>query len=234
MENDASRLPPAADVLGLAPIAAADTFQAGDRGWWPATTSRDMARAFGDADCVYPGLVQGAIGSLQAVPRPIDAFMPRFELVSLASLGCEDGEVPRVVDAASVPRSLIGRTYRAAEAVSVVDDHERGRMLRFGSAGLTGSICIDMSTGEIVEIQGPAVRLVNSGLSRFNEAVRLVSSMFPFYGKDDLDLFDGAAVAIRFALEGVDPECTRRDGFWDTFIWDVAIGDYATELLPDD
>ena len=56
--------------------------------------------------------------------------------------------------------------------------------------------------------------------------------MFPFYSEDDEpEQFEEAAEELRHTIGLIDESALGNDGFWRTFADDVAIGDYATEMI---
>jgi hypothetical protein len=54
----------------------------------------------------------------------------------------------------------------------------------------------------------------------------------PFYSEDDEpEQFEEVAEELRHAIGVIDESALGNDGFWRTFADDVAIGDYATEMI---
>jgi hypothetical protein len=107
----------------------------------------------------------------------------------------------------------------------------RGRLICFGKSGLGDDICVDPLNGEVLQVfDGADPRPVNSTIGQFVESVRAVIGMFPFYETSDSGLDTGQAVADRIAeaIRRVDSAAMEPDTFWETFVHDVAIGDYST------
>jgi len=58
--------------------------------------------------------------------------------------------------------------------------------------------------------------------------------MFPFYSRNTpLDERDQLADRIHDVIGGIDPRALDHDGFWATFVDDLANGDLATEDVLD-
>jgi hypothetical protein len=79
-------------------------------------------------------------------------------------------------------------------------------------------------------VSGTNPRLVNSTIRQFVESVRGVIDMFLFYETSDSSFDAGREVADRIgeAITRIDPAATEPDTFWETFVQDVASGDYST------
>lgn len=79
--------------------------------------------------------------------------------------------------------------------------------------------------------EGRAV--VNTSLSAFRESLVQVDARYPFYPKDrDLDMAQDAEEALRRILTEIDGAATADpDGYWSSFLEDVAVGDYAATAL---
>lgn len=100
---------------------------------------------------------------------------------------------------------------------------------------LYGLVCLDPSNGQVVDmvtdggrvIRGPL--MVNSSVDQFIQTTRAATELFPYHDADPDADTEAAADALRAQLEPVDPEAWYIDGYWDTFYWDVAIGDYSPD-----
>lgn len=129
-----------------------------------------------------------------------------------------------------VPKAMVGATYRAAGTLT----RDRGSLVRFGSTGLFGSILLDTVTGAVFKREREVnhVSLVNSSLPDFIATVRAVIGRFPFYGSDSDDS-EWAAVArdVEGIVRAVDPGAFIQDGFWETLVNDIEIGDFPTEEI---
>jgi hypothetical protein len=131
-----------------------------------------------------------------------------------------------------VPEEVFG--YEAAEAITHVAVNQKS-LLRFGCVGPYSSMCMDVTTGSIVDL-GPDSRIsfVNSSLEKFIETAKVVIARFPFYAVDDLDFAevkDKAVKEVTDAIRSVDESAFVRDGFWATLVDDIQMGDYATEWI---
>jgi SUKH-4 immunity protein len=101
-----------------------------------------------------------------------------------------------------------------------------------------GALCLDPFDGRIVDIvadrAGDVVRgpqLVNSSLRQYVVTVDRATARFPYDdGQEDAD-FDVVADDLRADLAPIDPPAWYGDGYWDTFYWDVTIGDYHSILF---
>jgi hypothetical protein len=107
-------------------------------------------------------------------------------------------------------------------------------LLQFGELSY-GALCLDPVDGRVVDIvidgAGNVVRgplLVNSSLGQYVTTVARATARFPYDdGAEDTD-FDAIADDLRAHLAPIDPSAWEGDGFWDTFYWDVTIGDYRS------
>jgi hypothetical protein len=132
-----------------------------------------------------------------------------------------------------VPRRLLGEEYIALDkAVWLTPD-----LLAFGTCGYFGRICLETGSGAVVhapEPQSPLRSPVNADLDRFDESVAAVRVLFPFYSDDsEADEWEAAAEQLRATLLGIDTTAGEHNGFWETFLDDVAMGDYAPRELSD-
>jgi hypothetical protein len=149
--------------------------------------------------------------------------LPVFELVTLGLTGEIDKSI-------RVPRVILGLLYQVQDELTVMRTSGDRLLYRFASTGLSGQICIADDTGEILVLHDSNPRPVNSSLEKFTECVRVVIDRFPYYGVDS-DWEDQERVGRELAelLTAIDPVSLQVDSFWDTFINDVEIGDFATE-----
>jgi SUKH-4 immunity protein len=168
------------------------------------------------------------------MPAATEDRWPRFELVTFPEpTGIPHGwDEPLVRQ--GVPKALIERTYQAASRLTLLDDPRYGPLVRFGESGLSDSICLDPRTGQVLLIidapDGPAW-LVNSSLEQFIETVRVVIERFPFYGvASELEERERIGDELAEAIRSIDPAAgVDPNGFWQIFLADVMIGDFATE-----
>ncbi|MEV4806622.1 SUKH-4 family immunity protein [Nonomuraea sp. NPDC049421] len=131
-----------------------------------------------------------------------------------------------------IPSGMLGGEYEAAEHLTLMEVPGRGGLIRFGETK-NGDICIDPSTGEVLEVIGQkrdCARLANTNIHLFIESVKAVLDRFPFYSVgSDLDSRVIVANDLTELIRAIDSFAVYQDSFWSTFIDDVEIGDYATE-----
>jgi hypothetical protein len=159
---------------------------------------------------------------------------PTFEMVTFdPSRGTQGLPADSALFTEGVPKELFAPLYSAAGSLSAVDVAGRGRLACFGVNGSSHLMCLDPSSGEVVEVPrtsgaGPAP--VNSSLGQFTESVRAVLARFPFYVADsELEEREAVAEELTATLTSIDSRAFSPDGFWETFIDDLTIGDYSTE-----
>lgn len=103
-------------------------------------------------------------------------------------------------------------------------------MVVIATSGLSGHVAVDVARGHVVQIPGiEPMRAwhVNSDLDSFNRCVAAVIARFPFYADGDDAGCKERADELRGLVASIDETALVRDGFWETFCDDVAIGDYA-------
>jgi hypothetical protein len=169
---------------------------------------------------------------------------PTFELVVFP----ESAEIRPLLDrfpdaqdalfVSGVPKEFIYHCYHADEALNLIQA-DRGRLIRFASAGLADAICGDPGTGEVVyvvNVRGAPTSFVNSSLPQFTRTVKAVVERFPYYGRDASDdEIDSASQSLQSIIHNIDPAAMIPDRYWSTFIDDVEIGDLSTEdVLAED
>ncbi len=158
-------------------------------------------------------------------------MLPHFELTTFSQPVDGRADVVDALTKTGVPKSSVGRAYTAAKDLTLRNVAGRGRLICFGQSGLSNDICVDPSNGEVLQlVDGADLRLVNSTLGQFVDSVKAVIGMFPYYETSDSSFDTGQAVADRIAdaITRIDPVATEPDTFWETFVQDVAIGDYST------
>ncbi|MGW4467697.1 hypothetical protein [Micromonospora sp. NPDC004704] len=106
-------------------------------------------------------------------------------------------------------------------------------LLAFGQSGLTGRICVEGDSLEIVHVPVPGaarVNPVNSNLIAFSACIEVAIARFPYYTYETAEE-DGEEVAdyLRNQLLAIDRAVGAHDGLWETFLDDVAMGNYAEE-----
>jgi hypothetical protein len=130
-----------------------------------------------------------------------------------------------------VPAGLIGHSYRAADGLEtfVISGV---KFVRFGHAGMFGSILLNITTGEVVE-SGRDLRevsLVNTSVEHFSRCVQAVIDRFPFYSSDAGDgEWELAAADVAQIVHNIDSRACFEGGYWHEMTSDIGMGDYATE-----
>lgn len=161
--------------------------------------------------------------SLPPLPKP------EFCLISIESPPEIPDNIARELLDPGIPRGLIGYEYRPlAEPVLLAGRRSRG-LVDIATSGLAGRVCIDPSTGEVVqipEVGSTTIWHVNKNLSLFARCVEAVIGCFPFYQEGEEDGFEGAADDIRDVVLNIDETAFNPNGFWDTLYWGICMGDY--------
>ncbi len=114
---------------------------------------------------------------------------------------------------------------------AVLDVPEHGGLIQFGQLMHDDPVCVDPTTGQVLEItrQG-TVLFVNSSIAAFTETVRAVVERFPYHDEDaEFDEIHAVARDLADLIRGIDPEAMADDRFWSTFVDDVEMGDFATQ-----
>ncbi len=184
---------------------------------------------------------------------------PHFELVTFSEPSGVPYEVAAPLLEQGVPKDLVGR-YHVADALSMLQEPGEAPLVCFGTSMLFENICLDPRTGNVVELTiipsrfsktinlpaGPTgpVRLVNSSLKQFTASVRAMVNRFTFddvnveESEDEIDMKalhdEGIRVGNELTeiLRSIDPAAVAdENSFWTTFIDDVKIGDFSTELV---
>jgi SUKH-4 immunity protein len=158
---------------------------------------------------------------------------PKFVLAAFSGWNAVPAEVRETMLRVGVPKNSLGRLYSALQEPLSVDVPGRGRLIRFGNAGLSGGIYLDPSNGQVTELidhPGAVPQLVNTTLQQFTLTVKKVIDMFPFYDKNsELEERTNAAARIAAAIGAIDSSALAPDSFWGTFLDDVVTGDFATQ-----
>jgi len=179
-------------------------------------------------------------GSWQARPvsEPQRNPWPRFGLVALPG-SLLPRSLAKECPALTVPSGGIGACQPRLELMPF--HAPDGRELICFASRLLLAMCLDPVTGQVVDLvtdpRGNPLRvpsMVNSSLDQFTATVRAATVRFPFHAdapETDPPDFDAAANRLRAELEPIDPAAWQGDLYWETFYWDVAIGDYSLELF---
>jgi hypothetical protein len=115
---------------------------------------------------------------------------PRFRLVTYSA----PTGIPHEWDAELVEKGAPdGLAYEAAKELTLLEDPGSGPLVCFGTRGISGRLCLDPRTKQIVHISyrafgrsGPQPKVighahfVNSSLDQFIASVRAVTERFPF------------------------------------------------------
>lgn len=146
--------------------------------------------------------------------------------------------VATLLSAHGIPERGVGGEYVALDSPSFLEASPG--LLALGRAGLTGRICLDVESLEVVHVPSPAVERVNpvnSTLLAFSACISAAIAAFPYYTYETAeDLGEEVATILRQRLLGIDPMVAAHNGLWETFLDDVAMGNYAEEEYepPDD
>ncbi|MBC9004979.1 SUKH-4 family immunity protein [Micromonospora aurantiaca (nom. illeg.)] len=156
---------------------------------------------------------------------------PRFALRSMA---CPEGtpeSVRQVVGMYGIPVRGVGGEYIALPEATFLDSAKN--FLAFGESGLTGRICVDVNSLKVVHVPVPGdarVNPVNSNLIAFSACVKAVIASFPYYTYETAEESgEEVAANLRNELLTIDRAVGAHDGLWETFLDDVAMGNYAEE-----
>jgi SUKH-4 immunity protein len=156
---------------------------------------------------------------------------PRFVLKKLA---CPEGtpdEVRQALSRHGVPARGVGAEYAALDEAVFLDSAPH--LLAFGEAGDTERICVDVRSLEVVHVPAPGsarVNPVNANLEAFSACVEAVIAPFPYYTYETWEERGDKVVSfLRDQLLAIDDTTNAHNGMWETFLDDVATGDYAEE-----
>lgn len=165
----------------------------------------------------------------------MSAWVPTFELINIPVDGSQDESrtAMQFIDR-GLPRNLIGREYNLLPSARIIESEGR-RLIWFANCSSTVKMCVAVQDGAVVTVSKSGVqrlRKVNSTLDQFLTSVKRIISRFPFYSEEaDPAEFEDVANELESILLEIDPGSIVDDGFWSTFIDDVRLGDYATELV---
>jgi hypothetical protein len=158
---------------------------------------------------------------------------PQYISVTIPVVGKGDAS-PSGPDEIVVPSGLVGAEYKALPAAHFLDHDGMRHLLAFGSAGLEGFICLDTRESTVVSVPSRTqsdVNPVNADLVLFRDSVAAVLKQFPFHAIDDDEEMEAVTSRIGAMLLDVDPTGQELNGFWETFIDDLGMGNYATDLV---
>jgi hypothetical protein len=131
--------------------------------------------------------------------------------------------------------------YFADQQLTMVDS-AAGQLVRFGTYDLSGitSMCLDPSTGQILLVSPQQDRtfFVNSSLEQFNKIAEAVLKRFPFYSENDpFEVMDRVAQDVAEIIDEIDAPAlvtNHYSSYWDGFVEDIRLGDYAKEFFESD
>lgn len=148
-------------------------------------------------------------------------------------------------DGVVVP-SLLG--YRPSRSVRLIEQDGEPSLLRFARAGARAVLGVEVPSGRVVQLDaefsrvpgapvehtwGPRTLASNSS-SQFGRAVRAMAERFPFYSVDDeVDAWFSVAQRLRLALAAIEGLPEEATPFWEHFLYNVEIGDTATQPYQD-
>jgi hypothetical protein len=107
------------------------------------------------------------------------------------------------------------------------------RLVEFGKVMRHGSMCVDLETGEVVDVEGDAVWHTNESITDFAACAFAVIARWPFgSGEYDADEMEAVAASVEAELRAIAPTSMAANGFWETLRWDLAQGDFASDVNP--
>jgi hypothetical protein len=165
------------------------------------------------------------------------AFVTFPESADVRALLASLPDTQRMLFLTGIPQRFLNSVlYTAAKEPSIVPIPPRGQLVRFGAASqFSDGLFIDPNTGEVVECDYGTLRwFVNSSLEQFARTVIEVMGRFPFMSNDaDDQAFKDMPKELGTIISKIDPSAMSVDRFWSTFVDDVKIGDYTTEMVLD-
>lgn len=163
---------------------------------------------------------------------------PQFGLITIAGSSLPP-DLAKAYPALTVPSGGVGACKPRLE-LAPFNAPDGQELICFGNRPFL-AMCLNPATGQVVDlVTGPrgnplrAPAMVNSSLGQFTATVRAATARFPFHPdapETDPPDFEAAANRLRAELEPIDPPAWQGDRYWDTFYWDVAIGDYSPALF---
>ncbi|MFF1958248.1 SUKH-4 family immunity protein [Streptomyces sp. NPDC058220] len=138
-----------------------------------------------------------------------------------------EASVPASLD---VPNGSIGELYQPLEFLEFSSIEPRGRLVKFGTLGLFGSILWDPHAGHVVEsargVEG--VRVVNTTLGHFTLCMGGLIERYPFDEDEAGGSWDIAAAGFEDMMRRIDPEAYEvHDNYWYELTWSIKSGDFS-------
>jgi hypothetical protein len=168
---------------------------------------------------------------------PESGTWPEFRLVGIEISDDVPAPARAELERRGVPAGLIAHEYRVLGETEIVSASAGEAIVAFGSWAQSGRVCLDSASGAVVSLPVAGSiepTLVNTDLSHFVACVAAVVDRFPFYDGDaDFDDWEAVGVEIAATLKSLDDQALGLHSFWETFVDDVKIGDYATEIVTD-
>ena len=135
-------------------------------------------------------------------------------------------QISIAIQKADLPQEFLPGLFERSIELKLVVVAGR-RLIQFGQVRRSGAMCVDARTEEVVDVEDANVWHANASIDRFAGRAAAVVAQLPFYGPDaDAAKCEAAATALEKRLLAVDPTCMTPNGFWETFRWDVALGDW--------
>lgn len=158
---------------------------------------------------------------------------PRFAVTQLSGEDLPPGLAGRFPQLPVPSEGITGLV--AEDRLTLVTAPDGTELIQLGQH-LYGPVYLNPLNGQVVDmvtdrggvvVRGPL--MVNSSLDQFIQTTRAATELFPYHDADPDADTDAAADALRAQLEPIDHAAWYVDGYWDTFYWDVAIGDYSPD-----
>ena len=157
---------------------------------------------------------------------------PRFEVAQFDNLGELPDSIADLVATSRVPRHFFAPRFSATSALTLfpIDGQT---WVHFGESGQWQRFLFDPHTAgvfSLLKASAARPKLLNSSLWQFSRCAEAILAKFPFYDKGS-ELWQWEAQSRRASriIESIDPVALEGDNFWNTFLDDVANGDFATE-----
>lgn len=158
------------------------------------------------------------------------------ETAELASMLREMPGAVRLLFKNGIPSEFLA--YRVDAELTLLDCRQVGAVLRFGSCGPLGALCIDTASGEVVELldtRHERFLFVNSSLGQFAETIKTVAGRFPYYEVAASPAqMHSVAKELLGLVAAIDPDAALPDRYWSILTDDAAVGDLATESLDEE
>ena len=152
----------------------------------------------------------------------------------LKQVTCPEGtpdEIRQALSGRGVPARSVGGEYAALNRAVFLE--AAPHLLAFGRSVGTERICVDVRSLEVVHVSRldvPRAHPVNANLAAFCASIEVAIARFPYYTYETVDEQGGeVARELREQLLKIDEVTNAHNSFWETFLDDVEMGNYATE-----